>query len=1298
MTMRVPAAMSAKFARSGAFGVSFIGAAAFGFALAAFLSAPAATVQGAQEPDACAAFDPLQAGYDPTKLSEAQATACQKAIRARATANSAGCISCHAMKQEEGFTDRPSMHDATRIGCTDCHGGKADVKKGERPDAEAKRAAHDLPPLKEPDLWKSSANPERSYAALLHEDPRFVRFMNPGDLRVALQNCGPCHNFGSDRQDQIVRNVHMSMMTHSGMLYAAALYNNGIVPFKNGIFGESYDPKTGLGRILRAEPAPSAQTTLEWGEIASIWPFPRWELGQPGNPFRVFERGGRRKLEVGSPDSFEEPGKPDKGLSPRGPGTLNRTDPVILGAQKTRLVDPLLSLLGTNDHPGDYRSGGCSACHVIYANDRSPASSGPYAAFGNRGRSQTSDPMIPKNESGHPLKHTFTTAIPSSQCISCHMHPGTNMVTTYLGYTWWDNEADAKGMYRERPGQLSADQQAKIEASNPEGSALRGKWGDPEYLAEVASRNAQNKTTQFADFNGHGWVYRGVYRKDRKGTLLDKASKPIANDDPQKFQKAVHLQDIHLEKGMHCVDCHFRQDNHGNGKLYNEPRSAVEIDCADCHGAPLVREKPGAGGAPATTLRLDRPASLFTTGPAAPATGLTAHDLRGMRAPGGARFEIDEKAGVVLQRSVVEPGKTWKIPATTRAGQSDLIQESHDPEKHPASKVTCYACHTAWTTSCFGCHLSQRANQKKPNLHNEGGESRNSISYNFQTLRDDIFFLARDGYVGPSDRDEKGQPLLDPAGAPLRLRNRIAPARSACAILVSSQNQSREWIYSQQQTVSGGGFSGTAFSTFVPHTVRGKGDTKLCTDCHASADNDNNAWLASLVMQGTGLMNFIGRYAYVGEESHGFEAVVVTERSEPQAVIGSDLHEMAYPDEFKAFTQANRQLRESYHHGGDVRSLQLRGEYLYAAQGKDGLRIYDVAQVDNKGFSERLVSAPVSPVGQKLYVKTKNATSVALATTMTVDPSRPQLPANQEQPIHPLYDYVFVTDAEEGLIVVGPLRKLLDGDPTNNFVGRVKIDGKPAFNPEGALSGATSMTLAGTVGFVTTPKGLVILDLDKPEAPRVVAKVSEGLREPRAVAVQFRYAFVTDAEGLKVLDVQGLLYPSDPKAPRTFNGKPVASVAVADAHALYLARTYAYVAAGSHGLAIVDIERPLQLAPDKVTYYDAGGKIADAHDVKIGFTNGSGFAYVADGKNGLHVVQIISANGTPGAYGFSPRPQPAWIATYKTHGPAIALSRGLDRDRAVDETGNQIAVFGRRGARPLATADVLKLLKRQRNP
>jgi len=64
---------------------------------------------------------------------------------------------------------------------------------------------------------------------------------------------------------------------------------------------------------------------------------------------------GKRRLEVGLPDKDEDPGKPDKGLSPRGFGSSNRTDPVFLGLQKTRLLDPTLNFLGTNDHPGDFR-------------------------------------------------------------------------------------------------------------------------------------------------------------------------------------------------------------------------------------------------------------------------------------------------------------------------------------------------------------------------------------------------------------------------------------------------------------------------------------------------------------------------------------------------------------------------------------------------------------------------------------------------------------------------------------------------------------------------------------------------------------------------------------------------------------------------------------------------------------------------------------------------------------------------------------------------------------------------------
>src|SRR5204862_4593110 len=150
---------------------------------------------------------------------------------------------------------------------------------------------------------------------------------------------------------------------------------------------------------------------------------------------------------------------------------------------------------------------------------------------------------------------------------------------------------------------------------------------------------------------------------------------------------------------------------------------------------------------------------------------------------------------------------------------------------------------------------------------------------------------------------------------------------------------------------------------------------------------------------------------------------------------------------------------------------------------------------------------------------------------------------------------------------------------------------------------------------------------------------------------------------------------------------------VPDIHSIYLARTYAYVAAGRHGLVILDIENAAYPKVDQV--YNAGGCIDDLHDVKLGITYTSQFAYLADGKNGLRIVQLTSPE-TPGNEGFSPKPTPRLVATYRLphNGKCLSVSKGLDRDRAVDESGHQIGVFGRVGARPLTGVEQRKLFLR----
>ena len=1226
-----------------------------------------------------------------------------------AAAKSHSCIQCHS---QVGNMHPPNT---VNIGCTDCHGGDANDL--------TKLGSHVQP--RYPALWPTAANPVRSYALLNYESPEFVRFMNPGDLRVAHIACGQCH------ANEVLQ-LRTSMMTHGCMLWGAAIYNNGGSPTKWSSYGESYSMQ-GKPQRLQTVPAPSQYDIDYKGILPYLDPLPRFEVSQPANILRIFERGGRFRAEIGIPERTEEPGRPRERLGNRGLGTDNRTDPVMIGLQKTRLLDPTLNFLGTNDHAGDYRSSGCSACHVIYANDRSEMASGPFAKYGHRGLAasekddwvQYIDPTIPKDEPGHPIQHMFTNSIPTSQCMVCHIHPGTTVINTYLGFMWWDNETDGQCMYPKTQKNPTAEESIEASWSNPEEASARGLWGDPEFLDRVSELNPFLKHTQFADFHGHGWVFRAVFKKDRQGNLLDHTGTQLeapttpdlmaAMEPSDEFEKIhgkqrdgvpVHLMDIHTERGMHCVDCHFYQDGHGDTKLYGEVRAAIEIQCIDCHGDAtenLISKVDG-------QLRRGLPVQLPTSGPA---SGDQPTNLLALRtAFGEPRFEIRRVPGrkpVLIQRSNVEKGLEWVVTQT--AETIDPQSDSYNPRSHIAKTVqmgsdgqmtwgqtssaeqcahsnknmNCIACHSSWNPSCFGCHLPQKANLKTPNLHNGGEVSRNRISYNFQTLRDDVYMIARDGNV---------------------TGNRIGPARSSCAIHVGSYNSNRESIYVQQQTISGEGLSGIAFSTNVPHTVRGGSgwdpshatrppgtyETKSCSDCHLSIDNDNNAIMSQLLMQGTGATNFIGKYCWVGTGEHGLEGIVVTEQTEPQAVIGSSLHEIAYPDNFhKHVHEHHRELEHAHEHPGrdiietlsplyrkpEILSLQHRGEYLYAACGEGGLRVFDIAFIDHKGFSERITTAPVSPLGQRFYVRTRYATSVAAPTTIAPDPTRTHRPENFEQAVPALYAYIYVTDKYEGLVMVSAA-SLLDGKPDNNFLKKDVV-----FNPDGLLCGATSVSIVGNFAYVCCDAGLVVVDLVDPTKPKVASVVGHDvLHHPHAVAVQFRYAFVCDEEGVKVFDVTELSAPVH-----------VHTVELHDAHSIYLARTYAYVAAGHQGLAILNIANPTQAHIDQI--YDADGEINDAHDVKLGITNVSQFAYIADGKNGLRVVQLTSPE-LHGNDGFSPRPNPKLIATRKLpkEGHALCISRGIDRDRAVDESGNQIAVFGRVGARPLNRQEVLRMTRK----
>jgi hypothetical protein len=1235
-------------------------------------------------------------------------------------AKSEGCLTCHVR------TDAPTMHvpQAVRLGCTDCHGGDAvsEFARG-RPelgyDDPANRAAmeraHVLPRYPESWHWPSSANPERSYALLNREAPEFVRFVNPSDYRVAREACGACHI-------ETIEAAERSLMATGAMFWGGAAYNNGILPYKNYIVGEAYTRDGEPAKIVGAGDPPGTVTARQKarGALAELYPLPTWQVVPPGDIFRVFERGGRNVntqfAEIGLPNPtgqiqrLEEPGRPDLKQSNRGPGTGLRVAIPVLNLHKTRLNDPFTWFMGTNDQPGDYRHSGCASCHVIYANDREPRHSLIYAQYGRDGQSITVDPTIAvkhgalkhgdedehadegAKEKGHPLQHVFTRAIPTAQCMNCHMHQPNIFLNSFLGYTMWDYESDAPAMWPGKQKYPTAEEVRHVLDRNPEGAAPRGKWADVDFLRNVYDLNPTLKDTQFADYHGHGWNFRAVFKRDRAGNLLDAEGNVVSPDDPEKFRrkdselfaavgtqpgKAVHLMDIHAEKGMQCADCHFGQDSHGNGLIYGEVANAVEIGCKDCHGT------------------ADAYPTLLTSGPAAPPRG---NNLSLLRNPDGKRrFEwtFDSTGRRVLtQHSLVDPSLSWRValvkdsvdPANphfnAKAARAKLMSKAGaesgkfefglgvapGERAHKDGEMACFTCHLSWTTSCGGCHLPIEANWQSESHRYEGETTRNFATYNPQVARDEMFQLGK-------HMTTKG--------------NQTAPVRSTSALVLSSTNLNRERIYVQQAPISSIGFSSQAFAPHFPHTVRTT-ETKTCSDCHLSENDDNNAIMAQLFLLGTNYVNFVGLNAWAGLEG-GFEAVRVTEWDEPQAVLGSYLHKYAYPDYYRAFVEdQGRELKDwtrgatldsdlsgethpieefrNVHEGtsGRVGCLQLRGEYMFVAEGRGGFRAYDVAAIANKGFSERILTAPFSPLGQDTHVDTKNATCVALPTNQPIAPLR-NTPAmremNQEQPFLPIYNYAVITDAEEGLVLVD-VNTLADGEFRNN-----KLKRAVTWNEGGVLTGARHVTLAGEIAYIATPRGLATVDLADPLQPKLAAFVP--LPDARASAIQFRYLWVTDAHGVRLFDVTDLRNPV---------ARPEGNLAIRDARRMYVARTYLYVAAKAEGLIIADVTRPLE--PFIYREETFGGRMTDVEDVIVGSTNASLFAYVADGRNGMKVLQLTSPDSQPNFYGFSPAPKPELIAWARTPSPAVALSKGLDRDRGVDETGGQIAVFGRLGSRP----------------
>jgi hypothetical protein len=220
---------------------------------------------------------------------------------------SQGCISSGCHVNIEPMHASP----AVRLGCTDCHGGNAESTDKKRPTSSHGTHACGPRPRTRSVLRRAEQGDARVHP--LRESGRPAR----GPSGCGISGC----------PSDVVYKVQHGLMNHGAFLWE---------PYSTTTGPSVEDAVSVKVRFEEASPRgstvpPRARTRHELKGVIPVSAPARLRNTQPGNTLRVFERGEER-------------------LSPRGFGTLTRTTRSS-GMQKTRLFDPLLSFMGTNNRP-----------------------------------------------------------------------------------------------------------------------------------------------------------------------------------------------------------------------------------------------------------------------------------------------------------------------------------------------------------------------------------------------------------------------------------------------------------------------------------------------------------------------------------------------------------------------------------------------------------------------------------------------------------------------------------------------------------------------------------------------------------------------------------------------------------------------------------------------------------------------------------------------------------------------------------------------------------------------------------
>lgn len=629
----------------------------------------------------CCECDPLLCNPDPTCDDD----------DVKPTEDADSCMECHNGSNlndyaGNGLSNPHPFNGSAYLTCSTCHGGN--------PEGQTKIDSHvPPPPAIGDDAFRINDNyayfnrltltgldkqPDYEVDGKTYSGIDYLQFVNPGDLRVVTEDrsCGAsgCHG---DHTDWVSRYpIATEVGFYSGTLFSMGVENG--IPEHRGLFQDTagdygfravenpdyvYDAaKIGVvGKLLEFP------EYAVWGDTTGIYQNPIYDVDNLAN------------------DIWTAAEDPEKTNRVKANTPLAK---ILFEGIAMVCGDCHLGSAGQNNRYGDFRSSGCTACHMEYSFD---------------GRSRSTDPNVNKLEPANP----DAIAAPERPHVDTHQIRNVAKVLPNGGFLRGISDKACVGCHQ---------------GSN---RTVLQYWGVRLDQNQDLTNNTQypaNPVT-FQDATGDTRFFDpGVNNATFNGRV---AQQLIVEEDYDGDGRDDSPADVHYEAGMGCIDCHGTRDTHGgakgditSGQITSREDQAIGVECESCHGK--------ADAYTATAECTDYAGTTTNC-----ATDRLGNALRNVTRDGtgdfwltsrltGVRLYVPQTKDTIVNSNKAHPitGRQIYTPAASYAmGRHDgNALTGIGPTQTDATQIQtgfshtdnmeCVTCHASWTNNCFGCHTT----------------------------------------------------------------------------------------------------------------------------------------------------------------------------------------------------------------------------------------------------------------------------------------------------------------------------------------------------------------------------------------------------------------------------------------------------------------------------------------------------------------------------------------------------------------------------------------------------------------